>query len=161
MSLIVIWIWTLRLISERQTLAIVVVVANLISVYDYGVGDHVVYLPPAQEIQINKWSLISEVLVVLSNMFVKLSISLSLLRIFTTKKRRIWAIYAIIIFITLTSVSVAIALLCQFRPIRKIFNPTIPGTCYAPQVILDMAYYQGSRGPNTYRNHSKLVIDIN
>lgn len=120
------------------------VVANFVSIYAYGVGKHILYVTSAQLIQVNKWSLISEILIIFSNLFVKYSIGLSLLRIFTTKKRRKWVIYAVLSFITLTSISAAISIFCECRPIEKSFDPRIIGSCYGDQVRLDMAYYQGS-----------------
>lgn len=141
--------------KELEILAVCVVIVNFISIYQDGVGKHIIHVTPAQEILVNRWSLTSEVLVVFSNMFVKFSIGLFLLRIFTTRKKRIWIVYSIQGFIAVTSISAAVALLCQCQPIGKMFNPTIPGKCYSPQVRLGMAYYQGGKNlqyrPSTVR----------
>ena len=120
---------------------------NFVSIYRDGVGIHIIYVKPEQSVGYLKLSLISEVLVVFSNMFVKFSIGLFLLRIFTTRKKRVWLVYSVLCFIALTSVSAAIALLCACFPISKIFDDTIPGKCCSPQVRLAVAYYQGCMGP--------------
>ena len=108
------------------------VVVNFVAIYRDGVGRHVSYLSPEQAIGFLKLSLISEVLVVFSNMFVKFSIGLFLLRIFTTRNKGARLVYFILGFIAVTSVSAAIALLCACRPITKIFDSSVPGKCYSP-----------------------------
>ena len=133
---------------EIQILQITVVSGILNSIYNYGTGDHVVFVTPAQLTDNKKWAFIIEIMIFSSNMFIKLSVGLFLLRIFTTKKRRIWFIYTINVFTILTNGSAAVAILCQCRPIEKIYNPMIPGTCIPLHVASAITRYQGGKNPN-------------
>ena len=76
-------------------------------------------------------------------MFIRLSICFFLLRLFGTKKRWVWSIYAVVAFVTATNLSSAAIFLAECRPLRKVWDPTVPGTCVTQSTVVFAGYYNG------------------
>lgn len=118
-----------------------------------GFGRHIYYLSPEQISFVVKLEFISIQASGLSSMFTRISICLFLLRIFVADRvwnNRVWkrAMYIIIALIVVTTVSAAIVALFLCKPLEKLWNSDIKGTCW-PQETEDVVfYYQGGKTPN-------------
>lgn len=114
-----------------QIFAILVLCAILAGIH-FGIGNHTRDLSPSQLKQAAIWEFIPRTAFVLASMFTRLSISCFLLRIFAVDKRWRWSLYFTMCFIVLTSIPSAFLLFAQCRPTRKLWNPMVPGVCWAP-----------------------------
>ena len=123
-------------------------VIDLNSIYHFGLTKSDPTLTAAQQISLTKWAFANLVVLIIANMFVKLAIGLFLLRIFTTSRTRSWVVYGILAFVVATSISAAIAVLCECRPIAKLFNPSIPGSCVSDTTRDAIPYFQSSKLPH-------------
>ncbi|KAK0507246.1 hypothetical protein JMJ35_010284 [Cladonia borealis] len=98
----------------------------------YGVGRHQYYvsLTPGLSSKIFKLTYVLEVLIVFSVTFVRLSVAMSLFRIFG--HRRIWKLilYSVMIWILLLLVINLVIDLATCKPIKKLWDPLSPGTCW-------------------------------
>ena len=97
-----------------------------------GLGRHVYYLSQHQHtleqlIEATKLQYINQIVTILGLMFIRISISVFLLRIFGlgTKRWWRWSLYLIMGITILTSLSSAIIVLTQCRPLPKLWNPLI------------------------------------
>ena len=110
-----------------------------------GLGRHIVCLSPAQLSRSLEFLYISEPILILSAMFSRLSFTLLMMRVFaTTKKRRIllWAIFGLVLA---TNIAAAIAVLPQCDPVPKIWDSTIPGSCWNSSTIISVNYFNGGK----------------
>ena len=110
-----------------------------------GYGRHEAYLSPQERIMSKKYSLLTIVTLVLSTCFAKISIcffALRLLGIARARKRKtfLYMCIAVLLFGNLIDV---ISVLVQCRPVTKIWNPGLPGSCWHPSVQQKFAYMQG------------------
>ncbi|KAK3168975.1 hypothetical protein OEA41_005423 [Lepraria neglecta] len=81
---------------------------------------------------------------ILGLLFIKFSIGLLLLRIFGTKRTWRWIIRSIMAFVFVTTVISVAMVLAQCRPLDKLWNPTASGTCWSPEVVIHIGYYNGA-----------------
>ena len=98
----------------------------------YGVGRHQYYvsLTPGLSSKIFKLTYVLEVLIVFSVTFVRLSVAMSLFRIFG--HRRTWQLilYSVMIWVLLLLVINLVIDLATCKPIKKLWDPLSPGTCW-------------------------------
>lgn len=115
-----------------------------------GFGGGVYDLSPKQISFTIKLKTIELPLYVLSTMLTKISICLFLLRIVRTN--RIWkrAMYGIIALIVATNLSIVIAFCFGCKPVAKLWNPAIKGTCWPQKTDLGIYYYQGGKIAKKY-----------
>ena len=92
-----------------------------------------------------KWQLLGAVGVVTSLMFIRLSICLFFLPIFGTPRAWRWTLYTVMAFITAANLSSAVTILAQCRPLRKVWNPLVPGTCFTVDTTVAVVYYNGCK----------------
>lgn len=78
-------------------------------------------------------------------MFIRISICLFLLRLFGNKKRWRWALYSIMAFVTATNLSSAAVFLSECRPLKKVWDPSVPGTCVSSGTVVFAGYYNGGK----------------
>ena len=81
--------------------------------------------------QVVKWFTISDLLVILSTAFTRVSICFFLLRIFGTKLAWRRVLYSIMALSVATGLSGATVVLAECSPFQKIWEPLIPGTCWS------------------------------
>ena len=117
-----------------------------------GIGRHIFQLLQNQHTleelsEATKLQYINEVLLILGVMFVRVSICFLLIRIFglATKKQWRWTIYSILVFNVLTSISCVIIVLAQCRPLTKLWNPLIHGSCWGPKTVNAIGDYNGGK----------------
>lgn len=135
------------LIHQNQILIITFLIMQILEIH-HGVGRHQYYLNLSHHLlsqESNALALvyISETIFILSTMFTRISICLFLLLIFGAKRVWRWGLYAIIAFVTVTSLAPGISVLLQCQPIRKVWEPSQPGTCWRPETALAIGNFNG------------------
>lgn len=114
----------------------------------WGWGRHTYYLlqtpqSRARLVEASKLSSMNQINTILGLLFIKFSIGILLLRIFGTKRNWRWVIYSIMAFVFVTTVVSVAMVLAQCRPLDKLWNPTASGTCWSPEVVIHIGYYNG------------------
>ena len=90
-----------------------------------------------------KWSSIAAPIGIVSGLFTRLSICLFLLRIFGTKVYWRRGLYAIMVFVTAVVIPTVVGLLAQCSPTKKLWDPTVHGSCWSPQTVINLGYFHG------------------
>ncbi|MCJ1265819.1 hypothetical protein MMC22_005700 [Lobaria immixta] len=137
--------WDDGIMLFALVLALLATVLTLIAI-DRGLGRHLYYLTPWERQQQSKYNSLSQTFCIMSLCFCKVSICISLLRIIQTSRQRAmqWILYAIILLVLTVNVIVVITLYEQCRPVSKVWNRKIPGTCWAFPIELYVAIMQGA-----------------
>ena len=117
-----------------------------------GLGRHIFYLSQNQHTieqltEARKLQYMNQIVTIFGLMFIKVSITFFLLRIFGLASRRWWrwSLYLIMGITILTSLSSAIIVLTQCRPLPKLWNPHIRGTCWGPETTIAVGEYNGGK----------------
>ncbi|KAL2041850.1 hypothetical protein N7G274_005635 [Stereocaulon virgatum] len=115
----------------------------------HGLGRHQHYLELTPDSlrglsQALKWQFLVECLTCFTYVFIRISICLFLLRLFGNKKRLRWALYCLMAFVTATNLSSAAVFLAQCRPLRKVWDPSVSGTCVSTGTVVFAGYYNGA-----------------
>ena len=92
-----------------------------------------------------KWSQIALPIGIFSGFCTRLSICLFLLRIFRTKREWRWGLYAVMVFATVVIVPTIVSLLARCSPVQKLWDPLLPGNCWAPQTVIAIGYFNGGK----------------
>lgn len=128
-----------------------------------GIGRHIYYLlrdphTLQQLCEATKLQYIHEVVMIFGAMFVKVSVGFFLLRIFAlgTERWWKWALYSIIVFYVLNSLSSAIIVLTECRPSDEIWSPLALGSCWGPGTVVATGYSNGGNCPPPFW-HTKGV----
>lgn len=95
-----------------------------------------------------KWSSIAAPIGILSGLCTRISVCLFLLRIFGTKKAWRSGLYTIMVFATIVVIPTIVSLLAQCSPVRKLWNPRLPGSCWLPRTVVDIGYFNGCEYPS-------------
>ena len=111
----------------------------------YGFGRHAGCSTPERIAEQLKLQYTAEIPLIISTLFSRLSICIFLLRLFSINKAWRWSLWAIAILTTITNIASATIILLQCTPRAKLWNPTIPGHCWAPHVQVDIGNYQGGK----------------
>ncbi|MCJ1355675.1 MAG: hypothetical protein MMC33_005667 [Icmadophila ericetorum] len=67
-----------------------------------------------------------------------------MLRLFQRQKTLTWLVYGTLLAIFLSYLINIIVVPAQCRPIQKIWDPSLPGNCWGPNVQIDTSYLQGA-----------------
>ena len=115
-----------------------------------GWGRHTYYLlqtPHSRERFLEAYKLLymNELNTLIGIFFIKLSIGLLLLRVFGIKNSLRWAIYFIVAFVFVTTVISFSMVLAQCQPLAKLWNDSLPGTCWNADVLSNIGYYNGGQ----------------
>lgn len=95
---------------------------------EYGLGDHLKDIPPPKLVKQMEWFWASTWIYLIGVAFAKISILIQYIRVFVGRKT-IWSSWATIAFI------ITCCMVCLFggifacTPIKKFWDPTVPGTC--------------------------------
>ena len=112
--------------------------------YRHGMGRHIYYLKPDQITQTFMWLWTAEPTNLFAVYLVRLSIGLFFLRLIPPKKIYLWVIWGTIAALTVSDIFVSIVYFFECRPIRKVWEPETPGTCFSPEVLSSAVWlYQG------------------
>lgn len=137
-------------LANSVKLCIVVIYILDILEFHHGWGQHLYYLVQdphshARIIEAMHFTYINQMLLIISSMFIKASIGAFLLRVFGTKKAWRWIIYSLIIFVVITTIISAAMTLAQCRPVSKLWNHDLPGSCWSPMTIVNVSYFNGGK----------------
>jgi hypothetical protein len=124
-------------------MAIVVMVFEIMSV-SYGNGRHMIYLNAADVVEASKWSRATIPPNLMACLLSRISLCLFMMRIvglFRTYQVILW------IVMTLNSITTSASIIQLFagcRPLEKLWNPSIPGTCLPRHVTTIVGLTQAS-----------------
>ena len=116
----------------------------LINAYKHGLGRHIYYLGQDDVQEAFKWLWAAEPTNLFAVYLVRLSISLFFLRLVPPRRAYIWLIWGTIVALTVSDIYISIDYFFQCRPIQKVWQPDVPGSCFDPQVTVVATWlYQG------------------
>ena len=111
----------------------------------YGVGRHVIYVPPLRLEYAAKLNFIAEILEVLDLYLVKASLAILVLRMKPRPLFR-WMMYGCLVLLTAVNLGAVIVELAQCRPIQLNWNKALGrGSCWSGRVLLVSAYLVSGR----------------
>lgn len=100
----------------------------------YGFGRHVDYIVPTIP-NITEWTIIGIIISYVSIFLVKISVSIFILRVIKGTHRLIRIfLYYLMGFLTLSTVAAIVAASVQCIPLKKLWEPNVPGTCFSSSV---------------------------
>lgn len=126
----------------------------------YGLGKHVSSLSPEHIHQAVKWDYVQSVPLVLAAMWTKISIFFFLRRMFLTTRTKwtwTWTLHFINGVNIAANVASATTQLTQCTPASKLWDPTVPGTCWAPGTQAAVGIFQGGISPARWKLYMRAV----
>ncbi|PWY96143.1 hypothetical protein BO94DRAFT_454308 [Aspergillus sclerotioniger CBS 115572] len=131
------------------TLTTLVAMALILAAVRYGLGHHIDSLDMDRAVYCVKLLRMCLFPLLFSTIFLKISISLLLMRLFLTTK--IWKIFfwCFIAFNTITSILDAAIVLPQCSPVARAWDKRVDGTCWPKTAINGAAIAQGSIAAGT------------
>ena len=114
----------------------------------HGLGKHIYSLSPEDIHQAVKWSLIQSLPLGLAAMCTKISIFIFLRRIFLTTQTKwtwTWSLHFINGVNIVANLASATTELAQCTPVTKLWDPTIPGSCWTPKTQAAIGIFQGGK----------------
>ena len=89
-----------------------------------------------------------------SALFTRLSICLSLLRVFQSVRKWKLGLYAIMVFISISVIPPFISFVAQCQPVQALWDPLVPGKCWSQDLVLRFNYFGGGQSSyNLVLNH--------
>ena len=123
----------------------IVVMGLVLTAASNGLGRHIQYVEPEQAVKAIMMLRISEFFLIICTVFVKFSICLFLLRIFTASKPWKIFLWGFVIFNTVTSLLDAAFIFPQCTPVAFNWDKSIPGGhCWSNEAIDGTGIMQGS-----------------
>ncbi|KAK1143604.1 hypothetical protein N8T08_006214 [Aspergillus melleus] len=132
------------LFNVLAMLTVLVVMGLVIAATHYGLGRHVEFVDPVHSAYSVKMLRVAEFLLIFSTIFVKISISLFLKRLFLTSKKWKFFFWFFIAFNTITSILDAAVIFPQCTPVEYNWNKSIKGTCWSNEAIDAVGIAQGT-----------------
>lgn len=113
----------------------------------YGIGRHQydVSLTPGLLSKIYKLTYISEIVIIFSVTFVRLSVAMFLFRLFGHRRTWKFVLYSVMVWILLSGVTSVSFALATCKPIKKMWDPLSPGTCLDAKIQLITGTYTGGK----------------
>ena len=109
-----------------------------------GGGRHLYDLTFAQTIQVLKWLDLMEILVIPITTFTKLSICIFVKKISCPHSRRLKrSMDALMAFLVIANGICFVEFLIYCRPLRVMWDMSVPGACWSKDVFAGFAYLQG------------------
>ena len=114
----------------------------------HGIGMHIECVELHDVVVALRYSFVGMVVLVFAGLCARLSILLFLLRLFSVN--RVWRqlLYIIMAILTVTNLVSAALVLPQCHPLAKLWNPELPGTCWSPQVRVNVGRFNGGESSN-------------
>lgn len=125
---------------------------------NWGFGKHIYYLSREQVSQAIKYQYMAQPFAYMALVFGRVSFAVSLLMIIATNKLRRWILYGLIIGQLLINIIFICLGLGQCSPPAKYWNPSIPGSCMSPRVIVAAGYVQGCKFVRSSPVQETLVL---
>ncbi|KAI4194075.1 MAG: hypothetical protein LQ350_007984 [Teloschistes chrysophthalmus] len=113
-----------------------------------GLGNHIGLLWVPQLVKALRWSWIGQIVAIQAIGFGKIAVIAFLLRIQernTKLKKLAWFLYFIAVSNVIINIDQMVLILLQCSPSRKLWNPSVPGTCYHIRRTNNVGYFQGSK----------------
>lgn len=110
--------------------------------YDYGYGQHLADLSPADIVATSKWLGIGQTFMGVGLPLSKTSFAVTLLRIV----QRMWQKIALWFFAISLILSFGLLIIFFYvscNPVQKLWDPTVPGYCWDPHFIIRYSVYVG------------------
>jgi len=99
--------------------------------------------------QVLEWTTISEIVSFGAVCFVKLSVSVFVLRVIhKTHQRLRVTLYCFMVFLAITGLAAMLAVGLQCIPIRKLWDPSLSGRCFKPVVSTAITQVFGGKSGN-------------
>ena len=110
-----------------------------------GFGRHAMLLSAHQRVETLKWNWLASPFLILSLATSKISISWFLVRVLQNTHARLRRsfLYFLIILITVIAVPAAGYSLGQCQPVQKLWNKNVSGSCYDPEIFVNVGYTHG------------------
>jgi hypothetical protein len=110
-----------------------------------GTGRHELYLNLHQIIESGKLNALAQPWSIMSTCFSKVSVCIFLLRIIEHQNRN-WNFFlcSLISLVVAVDCASSICILVQCQPLEKLWDPTVPGTCWSHHARNAMGCFQGS-----------------
>ena len=111
----------------------------------WGEGRHAYYLSADARREALKFNYLTIPFIIMSLCFSKISICLFLLRIIggsNAPKKKVFLKAMILLLLSINTLDF-ITVMIQCRPLRKLWDNQVSGTCWAPEVQAGFAYVQG------------------
>ncbi|KAI9658329.1 MAG: hypothetical protein M1821_002462 [Bathelium mastoideum] len=122
----------------------IVVLGLVLTATQHGLGRHFIYVDKERASYGIMLLRISEFMLILTTVFVKISISLFLMKLFVRSKTWKIFLWAFITFNTVTSVLDAVLIFPQCTPVEFNWNKAIEGHCWSNGAINGIGIMQGS-----------------
>ncbi len=116
----------------------------------YGSGRHIDSLPEEQIIPAIKWDYFQSLPLGLAAMFIKISIFIFLRHLFVnlhTKRTWRWTLHFVNGINIAANIASATKVLPQCTPIDKLWDRTVPGSCWPPETQAAVGIFQGGDLP--------------
>lgn len=128
----------------------------------YGLGRHIEVLPPEHITTVIKWDYVQSLPLGLAAMFTKISVFFFLRRLFLTTQTK-WTWNWTLHFINAVNIAANLAsastVLPQCSPIKKLWDPTVPGSCWSPDTQRAIGIFQGGDLPAEWRKTPSAPTD--
>ena len=135
--------------DQNQILSIIVCAMTSLTVHYsslYLAGDYSTKAEAVHDIVLAlKWSSIAAPIGIFSGLCTRISICLFLLRIFRTKRAWRWGLYTVMAFVTAAIIPTIVSLLAQCSPVQKLWDPSLQGSCWSSQTVVDLGYFTGGQ----------------
>lgn len=128
--------------KTRQIFLMLNAVFITISTY-YGLGDHIQNVPYANIPPALMWGTFGELCIELSLQAGKTSFAMTLLRLVIHRWQK-WLLWFIIISLNVVMGLNAIAIFVWCRPVQKIWDWSVPGTCTSPLLVVKVSIGAGA-----------------
>lgn len=126
------------------TLCVIVILGLILAASKYGFGRHMQYVDPARAAYSIKLLRICEFIMIFSTIFLKISISLFLKRLFLTSQEWMVFFWCFIAFNSITSALDAAVIFPQCTPVELNWDKSVPGHCWSDTAINAVGIAQGS-----------------
>lgn len=127
-------------------MTVLVAVGMGMTAIHYGLGRHIYVLPEEHITTVIKWDYVQSLPLGLAAMFTKISIFFFLRRLFLTTQTK-WTWNWTLHFINGVNIAANIAsastVLPQCSPVKKLWDPTVPGSCWSPDTQRAVGIFQG------------------
>ena len=70
-----------------------------------------------------------------------------------------WILFATIAVVSMVNAAIIVTLFAQCYPVRKVWDPSIPGTCFAFPIELELAILQGGMASTSCNSSSDIDVD--
>ena len=118
-----------------QVVQVVTIVVATLATHN-GMMIHIYYLTPEQVANTIKWLKGIEIGCIICPMLIKLSICVSILRLVTDAQRTITiAIWFLMLVLSLTGTATFLVEAVQCMPLKKLWEPEVPGKCIKAEIV--------------------------